>query len=214
VSDLFDALSPWESRREDRIYGVVAAVVTNNQDPDGVGRVKVQFPWMSEKNESWWARVAMPMTGNAMGVYFLPEVGDEVLVAFEQGDANVPYVVGSLWTGKAKPPVANDDGKNAIRVITSKSGHVVRLDDTEGAEKVEVIDKTTKNSIVIDSAANTVTIKADADVTIESATGKLVLKGTGVEITSQADVKITATGNAELTATGQTTVKGATVNIN
>jgi uncharacterized protein involved in type VI secretion and phage assembly len=214
VSELFDAFQPWEQRREDRIYGVVVGVVTNNQDPDGLGRVKVKFPWLSSENESGWARVAMPMTGAEMGVFFLPEVDDEVLLAFEQGDANAPYVVGSLWTGKAKPPAANADGKNPIRVIKSRSGHVVRLDDTEGAEKIEIIDKTGSNSIVVDSAANTVTIKAQADITVESSGGKLVLKGTGVEITSSADVKIEATGSAQLTATGTTTIKGATVNIN
>ena len=214
MSELFDAFHPWEQRREDRIYGVVVGVVTNNQDPDGLGRVKVKFPWLSSENESAWARVAMPMTGSEMGVFFLPEVDDEVLLAFEQGDANAPYVVGSLWTGKAKPPTANADGKNPIRVIKSRSGHVVRLDDTDGAEKIEIIDKTGSNSIVVDAAANTVTIKAQADITVESSGGKLVLKGTGVEITSTADVKIEATGNAQLTATGTTTVKGATVNIN
>jgi uncharacterized protein involved in type VI secretion and phage assembly len=150
-------------------------------------------------------------------------VDDQVLVAFEQGDRDRPYVLGMLWSKNAKPPEKNDDGKNNMRTIKSRSGHVVRLDDTEGAEKIEVIDKAAKNKIVIDSKANTITITCDMDLTIESVSGKLVLKGkTGVEITSGADVKadaqanvaVTAGANMDLKATGNTTVKGAMINLN
>ena len=70
----------------DRFHGVVVGVVTNNQDPDGMHRVKVRFPWLSGEDESHWARVAAAMAGNDRGAYFLPEVDDEVLVAFEHGD--------------------------------------------------------------------------------------------------------------------------------
>ncbi len=73
-------------------YGVTVGLVTNNKDPEGLGRVKVKFPWLSEKEESYWARVLTLMAGNDRGMYFLPEVDDEVLVAFEQGDMSFPYI--------------------------------------------------------------------------------------------------------------------------
>jgi uncharacterized protein involved in type VI secretion and phage assembly len=205
----------------DRVYGVVTGVVTNNEDPDGLGRVKLRFPWFSDEDESGWARCATPMSGKEMGVYFLPSVDDEVLVAFQHGDVNSPYVIGSLWNMESKPPEKNDDGKNGFRTIKSLSGHVIRLTDTEGSERIEIIDKTAKNSIVIDTKENTITITADADVTIKSANGKLVLSGAGVEISSTADFKVDAKGNAEvkcvnltLEGSGPTVLKGATVAIN
>ncbi|HEX2224158.1 MAG TPA: phage baseplate assembly protein V, partial [Thermoanaerobaculia bacterium] len=120
------------SRETSRIYGVVVGVVTNNQDPEGLGRVKLRLPWLSAQAESDWARVISPMAGGDRGLYALPEVDDEVLVAFEHGRAELPYVLGSLWNGKDKPPAANEDGKNKLRVLKSRSGHRVRLDDTAG----------------------------------------------------------------------------------
>lgn len=197
------------------IYGVVIGVVTNNQDPDGMGRVKVRFPWLSEEDESHWARVATPMAGNERGLYFLPEVDDEVLVAFEHGLPDFPYVIGSLWNGKDKPPEENGDGENNLRTIKSRSGHVIRLDDTDGSEKIEIIDKSESNSIVIDTASNAITIKADGDITLESANGNVIIKGQSVELEATAqDVKAKASANMDLEAGGQCNVKGSVINLN
>jgi uncharacterized protein involved in type VI secretion and phage assembly len=203
-----------EKRPEARLYGVTVGVVTNNQDPDGLGRVKVKFPWLSDDVESHWARVVTPMAGNDRGLFFLPEVDDEVLVAFEHGSPEFPYVLGALWNGKDKAPESNDDGENNMRTIKSRSGHVVRLDDTDGSEKIEIVDGSGANSIVISTADNTITITADADITIESGSGKLILSGNGIEIKSQADVKVEAGANMDLEASGQLNIKGSTVNIN
>ncbi len=204
-------LQPTEA--DARFYGVAFAVVTNNKDPDGLGRVKVKLPWMDDKAETDWARVVTPMAGAARGFYFLPEVDDEVLVAFEHGNPALPYVLGALWNGKDKPPESNSDGKNDRRTIRSRSGHVIRLTDTKGSETIEIIDKTTKNSIVISAKDNTITITADADITIESAKGKLLLSGNGVEITSQAAVKSEAKGYMDLKAGPQLNARGSVVNI-
>ncbi len=87
-----------------RAYGVAAGIVTNNQDPDGLGRVRIRFPWLSDDNETDWARIATMMAGSGRGSFFLPEVGDEVLVAFEHGDINHPFVIGMLWNGVDTPP--------------------------------------------------------------------------------------------------------------
>lgn len=200
--------------QRNRFYGLTVGIVTNNQDPDGLGRVKVKFPWLSDQDESHWARVVTPMAGNERGLYFLPEVDDEVLVAFEHGVVEFPYVLGALWNGQDAPPESNDDGENNRRTIKSRSGHVIRFDDTEGGEKIEIIDGSENNSIVIDTAENTVTITAEADITIQSNSGKLSLSGNGIEITSQAEIKIEASADADLKSSGQVNIKGSMVNIN
>jgi uncharacterized protein involved in type VI secretion and phage assembly len=198
----------------DRIYGVVVGLVTNNQDPDGVGRVKVRFPWLSDQDESQWARIAAPMAGKDRGVYLLPEVDDEVLVAFEHGDIRRPYVVGALWNSKDTPPATNDDGKNNIRIIKSRSGHVVKLNDEDGKETIEIIDKSTKNSIVIDTAGNTITITSDKDITLKASNGTITLDAQKVAVKSSADSKIEAGAGMDVKASGTMNIKGATVNIN
>lgn len=200
--------------RDGRFFGVVIGIVTNNKDPDRMHRVKVRFPWLNLDDESHWARVAVAMAGNDRGAYFLPEPDDEVLVAFEHGSLEHPYVIGALWNGKDKPPENNSDGKNDNRTIKSRSGHVIRLCDSSGAERVEVIDKTGSNKIVITSSDNKIVIEAQGDISIKSATGKVKIDAVGVEITSSTDVKIQAQTSLDASATGQVSIKGAMVNIN
>jgi uncharacterized protein involved in type VI secretion and phage assembly len=196
-------------RREiqaERIFGVVVGIVSNNKDDEGMGRVKVTFPWLEENEESQWARIACFMAGEKRGAVFIPEVGDEVLVAFEHGDIDRPYVLGALWNGVDKPPRTNDDGKNNVRLIQSRSGHAIVLDDTEGSEKIEIKDKTGKNAVVWETASNKITVSADRDIELKSAQGKISLSG--------AEVEIKSSGNTTIEASGTMTVKGATVNIN
>ncbi len=95
MSEIFQDVEA-ESRNS-RINGVVIGIVTNNNDPQGMGRVRVRFPWRGDDDESYWARVATMMAGKDRGTFFLPEVDDEVLVAFDHGDINHPYVIGALW---------------------------------------------------------------------------------------------------------------------
>jgi uncharacterized protein involved in type VI secretion and phage assembly len=206
-NSLIDLLTPKNGANEPgRYFGVVIGVVTNNQDPNNMARVRVKFPWLSDDNESWWARIAVPMGGNGRGTYCLPEVDDEVLVAFEHGDVRSPYVVGALWNGKDAPPTTNSDGKNNIRLIHSRSGHLIRLDDTDGNEKIEIIDKTGGNKITIQSSDNSMNLEC---------TGKMTLHASeGIEMTSDADIKITANSTMDIEATAPMTIKGATVSIN
>jgi uncharacterized protein involved in type VI secretion and phage assembly len=212
LSELLDG--PAQQDRSGRVYGVVVGVVTNNQDPDGFGRVKVKFPWLSDVDESTWARVAVPMAGKQRGIYFLPEVDDEVLVVFEHGDVRTPYVLGALWNGLDAPPVTNDDGKNNVRLIQSRSGHVIKLNDEEGKETIEIIDKSKKNSIVIDTAKNTITVTTDKDITFSAANGTIKLDAQKVEISSSGETKLKAGSTMNVEASATMTVKGATVNIN
>jgi uncharacterized protein involved in type VI secretion and phage assembly len=201
-------------RESDKIYGAVTALVTNNKDPDGLGRVKVKYPWLSEEDEGYWARIAAPMAGNQRGVYFLPEVDDEVLVIFEQGDWRFPYVLGALWNGHDLPPVKNDNGKNDVRMIKSRSGHVVRLTDTEGKEKIEIIDRSQQNSMVFDTAKNTITITADQDITLSAKEGTIKLDAQQIEIKSAAGTTIESGANIDVKASATMNVKGSVVNIN
>jgi uncharacterized protein involved in type VI secretion and phage assembly len=214
IADLLydDDLSGYRSAAS--IFGVAVAVVTNNQDPDGLGRVKLRFPWLSDEDESNWARVATLMAGKDRGAFFLPEVDDEVLVAFEHGDVRLPYVVGALWNGQDTPPTTNDDGKNNLRVIKSRSGHVIKLNDEDGKETVEIVDKSEKNSIVIDTANNAITITSDKDIVLKAANGTITLDAQKIAIKSSADATVEASGGMNLKASGTMTVKGATVNIN
>ena len=114
-----------------KVYGVMPGTVTK-VDEDAA-RVKLTFAWLHEDEESEWARIAVTMAGDGTGHYYLPEPGDEALCAFEHGDVRFPYVVGFLW-GKDKPP-RQDRQK---RIIRSRSGHEVVLDDTEGSGSVTV----------------------------------------------------------------------------
>jgi phage protein D/phage baseplate assembly protein gpV len=214
-------------------YGVVVGVVTNAKDPKDMARVKVKYPTISDQLESNWARVLNPMAGPQRGIEFLPEVNDEVLVAFEYNDFNKPYILGALWNGKDKPPLTTkdavndkgvnkriiktrcghtitlDDTEKAEKIsILSKSGHTIILDDTDGKEKISTIDKTKKNSIEIDSAKNTLTIKADGDITIGSTTGNVMIKGKDITFDATANANMKAKSNINLEATTKATVTG------
>jgi uncharacterized protein involved in type VI secretion and phage assembly len=197
-----------------RIFGVVIGVVTNNKDPDKLGRVKVKFPWLSDQYESNWARITTAMAGNQRGFYWLPEIDDEVLVAFEHGQVEFPYLLGALWNGKDNPIEKNDDGKNNLRIIRSRSGHKITLDDADGKEKIEIVDKSEKNKLIINTADNMITIVADKDISITATNGKLTLSGNDIEINSKGDLKVDAKSSVTVKATSQMTLKGSTININ
>ncbi len=197
-----------------RINGVVIGIVTNNQDPDKLGRVKVKFPRISGDTESPWARVVSLMAGKERGAFFLPEVDDEVLVVFEHGDIGMPFVIGGLWNGVDVPPETNSDGKNNVRMIKSRSGHVIRLTDEDGKEKIEIIDKSKKNSIVFDTAKNTITMTEDKDITLSAPQGTIKLDAQKIETKSSADTQIESGAGLDAKASGTLNIKGATVNIN
>ncbi len=214
AANLLEGLMSASAASDGRFHGVVIGVVTNNRDPDGMHRVKLHFPWLNADEESHWARVASPMAGKSRGLYALPEVDDEVLVAFEHGSVDHPYVIGALWNGKDTPPENNDNGSNDHRSFTSRSGHVVRLNDASGQETVEIIDKSGSNRIVIDTSARKIRIEADGDIEITSSTGKVKISGLGIELTSQTDVKVQAQTTVDINANAQASIQAALVKIN
>lgn len=203
-----------DTKIKTKIYGSVIGIVTNNKDPEKLGRVKVKFPWLSNEDESNWARIVSPMAGKERGIFFLPEIDDEVLVLFEHGDINTPYVIGSLWNGKDLPPETNSDGKNNIRIIKSRSGHKIKIDDTDGNEKIEIVDKTGKNMINIDSKDNKILLKSDKDIEISAANGNVIINAKDLVVKSSASAKIESSAGMDLKASASMNIKGATVNIN
>jgi uncharacterized protein involved in type VI secretion and phage assembly len=116
------------------IHGVVVGTVKRVDDPNGEGRVLVEFPWMGGNNQNYWAPVATLMSGSGRGSWFMPEVGDEVLVAFDHEDVNHPFILGYLWNGQDKPP----ETSSHKRLIKSVKGHTILLDDSDGGEKIEI----------------------------------------------------------------------------
>jgi uncharacterized protein involved in type VI secretion and phage assembly len=201
-----------DGREAGLIRGVSVGVVAQNKDPEGLGRVKIQFPWRENSDESHWARIAVPMAGKERGVWFLPEVGDEVLVACDAERVEHPYVLGALWNGQEPPPETNSDGKNDIRKIRSRSGHEIIFDD--GAQgRIDIHLKDNKrvrmdpdgilisdekgNQIEIKSVPGTITIQSNAKLSIQS---KVI------------DIK--ADASMTLQATGTLTIQGALVKIN
>ena len=187
--------------KQNKMFGVVTAIVTNTKDPDKRGRVKVKYAWMGEAKtvESDWARVVTFMAGNGRGAHFLPDVDDEVLISFEHGNMNHPYIIGALYSTEDKVIEKNEDGKNNIKMIKSRSGHTITIDDTSEKEKFIFEDKSGKRSITFDVKEKTLNIvNTEGDMTI-SAKGNITLKSekkmtiegeTGVEIKSDGEIKI------------------------
>lgn len=171
-----------------RMYGLYPALVTDNQDPDGQGRVKVKLPWSPDTSSASyeaWARIATLMAGKDRGTWFIPDVNDEVLVGFEAGDPRHPFIVGMLWNGQDTPPESMDQ-QNKIKSITSRNGVKITLDDSDGQEKcivetpggqkitmqdgpgkVEIVDSN-GNSIKMESSG--ITITASAKLTVSAST--------------------------------------------
>lgn len=171
-------------------YGVYAAVVTDLADPNGQGRVRVRLPWSpdpSGKAYEAWARLAVFMAGNNRGAWFIPDADDEVLVAFEAGDPRHPYVIGALWNGQDAPPESMDSsGKNDKKVLRSRNGVIVTLDDTSGQESLTLetpggqslkledgpgkITMTDSNGNTIELASAGITLTSSAKVTVQAST--------------------------------------------
>src|SRR5688572_24358389 len=154
-----------------RVYEPMIALVTDNKDPQKLGRVKVKYPVLSTADTSWWAPIIMLGAGKDRGWFFIPEVDDEVLLMFEHGDPNRPIVVGAIWNGIDKPPDTNP-GPNPRRLIKSRQGSRLLFDDENDTIVIE--DGTGKGRITVDAKNNKIIIEALAgDVAIQAPTGEL-----------------------------------------
>ena len=206
-----------EEESNSGIGGVRVAIVRDNEDPENLGRVKLEFPWRDADDESYWARIATDMTGDEYGTYYLPEIGDEVLVGFENGDIHNPIVIGSLWSGNRPPPETNDDGENDIRAIETRSGHRIEFDDNEqegavrietnagheivldddsGSESIRLEDKS-GNVVEMDSVDNAVSISAKQEISLQAPT---------IELSADGEVNIESNGTVDISGDAQTDV--------
>ena len=185
-------------------------IVTNNEDPEGHGRVKVKLPTHGDNIESDWARMVSPMAGSDRGLFILPEVNDEVLLAFEGGGSNAkPMVLGSVWNGTDKAPLeaskAVSGGKVVQRVLKSRAGHTVLMDDTDGDEKV-CIEDSKGNKITFECKSNKLSIEFAGDIDIKSKAN--------INIEATGNMSLKANGNMDVNASGMTNIKGSMVNLN
>lgn len=195
----------------------LVGIVTDNEDPQGWGRVKVKFPTLTEEHTSNWARVVAPGAGPNRGIYWLPEVNDEVLVAFEHGDIHRPYIIGGVWNGQDATPRTIGDtvvgAKVRLRVSKTRYGHKTWfVDEDKGGEKRGYYIQTatgkghclrlndTEKFVEIETAGGHKVRMSDSDRTIT--------------ISSTGNLKIEAKGNIEIKANGTITMNGAMIRLN
>jgi phage protein D/phage baseplate assembly protein gpV len=192
---------------------LVIGVVTNNNDPDGMGRVRVKYPALGDDMEGWWARVATINAGNERGVFMLPAVDDEVIVAFEHGDPRRPFILGSLYNGKAKPPADLHDTQGRKSLFGVKSDHKVHLEGKQAmtlrtGEKLNVeVNRDGQGGTgdyLLDAKGN-ITDKATQNVKVEA--------GQSIELKANSSVKITGSASVTIETTGSLKLKGSTVDI-
>jgi uncharacterized protein involved in type VI secretion and phage assembly len=221
-----------------RCYGLVNATVTDTKDPERLGRVKVRFPWLSDSYASDWARTAQP-GGTSGGDAFIPEVGSEVLVGFEQGHLARPYVLAGLYNGKDRPKPAEDaalvDGASGVvnrRAAAFHGGDQVELLDTAagpqgirlttGDGKLRVHLDRRGTTVVVHSdgtveinAAQQVTITAGRGVTVDAGQGPLAMTGESVQVTARRGIRMDGgNGQVAVVTGGALEVKGNQVTVN
>ena len=163
-----------------QLNGVLPAIVVDNRDPEGIGRVQVQI---AGEGAAAWARIATLMAGAKRGTWFIPEVGDEVLVAFGPGDARQPYVLGGLWS-LGSPPPETMDANNTKKVLRSRNGVKITLDDQNGQESF----------IVETPGGQKITLKdGPGSIEITDSNGNSVkLEPSGISVNASAKVTINA----------------------
>jgi type VI secretion system secreted protein VgrG len=203
------------------------ATVTDNNDPQKLGRVKVQFSW--HDGTSSWIRVANAYAGNNRGIYFVPEIGTEVLVGFEGGDPDHPYVIGSFYNGDNLPDDSWPTGSNDKKIICTNSGHKVEFDDSSGGGKITVSTAGGNNQIVLSLSPDKITIQSQGDIEIKGnnikvdaqgtldfhATSGITIKADGGNVSVEGTATtVKGTASAEISSNGSTTVKGSLVQIN
>lgn len=178
------------------------AKVIDNNDPDAMGRIKAQFAWQKTDNlNTPWMRIMLPHAGQDKGFHFIPEVGDEVLVGFEGGNAERPFVMGTLYNANAKAEEFKTD-TNDVKIIRTRSGHTIELNDTEGEEKINIYDN--EGSII--------TFDTQAKSLLITATENIELQGKNIKITAEENIELLTQGEIKTASEGDTSImsQGAT----
>jgi phage protein D/phage baseplate assembly protein gpV len=188
---------------------LVIGKVSNNNDPDGMGRVKVEFSSLGSNMESEWARVATLNAGSERGIFMLPQPGDEVVVGFEHGDTRRPFVLGSLYTGTEKLPADLKDGDGR----KSKAGIKTDHQFLAHSEKELKLHSSEKMTIEIKGNPGTMKTDADGDIEVKGSKNLKTTAGQNFEVSANSSVKIKGSGSVEIESSGQLKVKGSTVSI-
>lgn len=177
-----------------------SAVVTDNYDKKGLGRVRVRFYWMNKNEQSPWLRVTLPHAGKAKGFFILPEVGDEVIVAFEGDHPCLPFVIGSVYHGKATCDLANEE--NDFKVFRTRSGSEICIDDKKGS------------LLLRDKDNNTLTLDGTGSIQVDSKQS-LLLRCGSAEIEMKQDGTIMVNGkDMQINGSGLVAVNGAMITLN
>jgi uncharacterized protein involved in type VI secretion and phage assembly len=177
------------------LFGVYPALVTDVKDPVSQGRVKIRLPWLDKAAKGRyeeWARLARLMAGYGRGSWFVPDPGNEVLIAFERGDVRAPYVIGSLWNNTDLPPESMDGaGANAVRTLRTRSGLQIRLSDEEDQPEI-AIDVPGGASLTLRRLGKSVELRDAAGNEISLKPGEVSIQAGGVLRISVAKVEIDA----------------------
>jgi uncharacterized protein involved in type VI secretion and phage assembly len=216
VFSLINEVTSGRGHDEQRIYGVAVAEVINNIDVTQAARVQLRLPWLPDYEP--WARVAAMSAGSSRGAFFIPQVGEEVLVAFNHGDVREPYVVGSLWNGQDQPPASSPTDSVTKRLIKTPAGHEIELDDLQQSVLVKTSTgqqvKLAADSIELSTTGGTAKVTLGTAGRIElTATTELEIKAPSVSIKGTS-VDINADGSANLKGGGACAIKGGVVTIN
>jgi phage baseplate assembly protein gpV len=199
-----------------RINGVCPALVVSNMDLLTEGRIQVQVPWLP--GFFLWARVAVPMAGTMRGTFFIPQVGDEVLVAFAQGDVREAYVIGSLWSTTDRPPALTPIDPTVKRVIRTPLGQEVEFDETLGKVTITNLTRHTitmsPTGIELSTVGGTAKLTLGIDGTVSiTGTQSIALTSFDVAVTGVTGASVSG-GTLSLDGGANCTITGATVNIN
>ena len=201
--------------QENKIFGAVVGIVTDIADPEFLGRIKVMYPWMPSSDfvpiNSGMARMAIQGGGRGSGIYWSPSIADEVLVVFEQGDVNQPYIVGVLWNDLDRPPESLPgqavlEGFVGQHMMKSRMGHTIVLDDTPGETKITIKDAI-GNSIEINTIEEEITIMAVGNINFECAGIFSVKAGGGITMVTEAEVSVEAAASISMISEGEITIE-------
>lgn len=213
--------------KERKIRGLQLARVLNIVDPEKLGRIKVSYFWL-DSEETAWVRIAVPYAGKDRGWYSVPEVGDEVVLGFENGDPDYPVVLGSLYNAANAPMAEAISQDNYIKMFMSLSGNKIVFNDEPGSEKIVISQTDGKNHIVLDLSGPSITISSEGDIAISGknlnleatggvnfkADGDVKIEGVNVEIKASGNIKSEAGANNDISGSGQVNVKGGMINLN
>jgi uncharacterized protein involved in type VI secretion and phage assembly len=222
-----------------RIPGIVLGTVTNNKDPEKLGRIKVMLPWHKDGQETDWAWIVTLMAGKKKGTCFLPDQGDQVAVAFDHGDIDYPYILGCVWDSDNKPPVSNEDGKNNVKMIASRCGHKIIfdddseqkkekleihshgghriiMDDSSGNERIEIQDKS-GNSLIMDLSKKEISITSKSKITLKNEMNcSITMDSDKIAVSSSGELSISSNSkisfkapSIDLDASGMANIKAS-----